>query len=363
MPIEVVGSFQVKSLRVLDEHGNLDEALEPQLSEEQLVRLYRTMWLAREADQRMLKLQRQGRLGTFGPCTGQEAPPAATALAMTDRDWFVSAFREFSGWLMRGVPVANNYIFHNGWEEGNLAPQAPRTLPINIIVGSQAPHAVGIAYAMKLKGEKDSAVAVFFGDGATSQGELHEALNFAAVWQAPVVFVCQNNQWAISLPRRKQTTTATLAQKALAYDIPAIQVDGNDPLAVYVAAKEAFDRAHAGGGPTFIEAVTYRLMMHTTSDDPTRYRTDAEVQAWWKKDPLVRFKAYLERKGFWPAERQAAMEEDVKREIDEAVKQLEATKGLPLDLPFEHVYGTPHDSVAEQRAEFLAALRGEVRHG
>jgi pyruvate dehydrogenase E1 component alpha subunit len=261
------------------------------------------------------------------------------------------------------VPLSNNYIFHNGWEEGNLAPLAPRTLPLNIIVASQTLHAVGIAYAMKLRGEKDSAVATFFGDGATSQGDLHEALNFAAVWQAPVVFVCQNNQWAISVPRRKQTRSQTLAQKAIGYDIPAWQVDGNDVLAIYRVAEEALVRARAGGGPTFIEAVTYRLMMHTTSDDPTRYRADEEVQEWWKRDPLVRFKGYLERKGIWTAERQAAMEEDVKREVDEAVRQLEAAKGFAPDLPFEHVYGTPHEGIAEQRAELLESLRGEAGHG
>jgi len=363
MPVREIGPFHVKYLQVLDEHGNLDEALEPQIPEDKLVRLYRTMWLAREGDQRMLKLQRQGRVGTFGPCTGQEAPPAGVAAAMTEKDWFVGAFRELSGWLWRGVPLSNNYIFHNGWEEGNLAPLAPRTLPLNIIVASQTLHAVGIAYAMKLRGEKDSAVATFFGDGATSQGDLHEALNFAAVWQAPVVFVCQNNQWAISVPRRKQTRSQTLAQKAIGYDIPAWQVDGNDVLAIYRVAEEALVRARAGGGPTFIEAVTYRLMMHTTSDDPTRYRADEEVQEWWKRDPLVRFKGYLERKGIWTAERQAAMEEDVKREVDEAVRQLEAAKGFAPDLPFEHVYGTPHEGIAEQRAELLESLRGEAGHG
>ncbi|MBI5500328.1 MAG: pyruvate dehydrogenase (acetyl-transferring) E1 component subunit alpha [Deltaproteobacteria bacterium] len=363
MPAREIGPFHVQYVQVLDEHGNLDEALEPSLSEEQLVRLYRTMTLAREADQRMLKLQRQGRIGTFGPCTGMEAPSAATALAMTDRDWFVSAFREYAGWLMRGIPPANHYIAHNGWEEGNAVPAALRTLPMNIIVGSQAPHAVGIAYAMKLKGEKDSAVAVFFGDGATSQGELHEAMNFASVWRLPVIFVCQNNQWAISVPLRKQTASRTLAQKAIGYEIPAFQVDGNDALAVYRVAKEALDRAHAGEGPTFIEAVTYRLMMHTTSDDPRRYRTEADEQEWWKKEPLGRLRGYMERKGFWTAERQAAMEADVKREVEEAVKQLEAATGMAPDLPFEHVYGERHESIEEQRAEFLASLRPEAGRG
>jgi len=361
MPRIRLAHFEINRLQILDEHGNLDESLEPQLSPEQLLRLYRVMWLAREGDQRMLKLQRQGRVGTFGPTTGQEAPPAATALAMTERDWFVGAFRELSGMLMRGVPLASNYLFHNGWEEGNVF-DAPRTLPISIIVGAQTLHAVGLAYAAKLRGETDTAAVTFFGDGATSEGDFHEALNFAGVWQAPVVFVCQNNHWAISLPRSRQTRAETLAQKAIAHGVPAIQVDGNDPLAVYSAAKEALDRAHAGGGPTLIEAVTYRLMMHTTSDDPTRYREEAEVAEWWKRDPLVRFRKYLERKGLWNDERQAALEEEIRREVEEAVRTLEAATGFPLDAPFEHVLGTKHEAIERQRAEFLAARR-EERHG
>lgn len=363
MPVREIGPFSVKYMQVLDEDGNLDAALEPKLSEDQLVRLFRAMWIAREADQRMLKLQRQGRTGTFGPCTGQEATPAGTALAMTEKDWFVGSFRECSGRFLRGVSVADNYVYHNGWEEGNVTPKAKRTLPINIVTGSQTLHAVGIAYAMKYRGEKDSAVAVFFGDGASSEGDVHEAMNFATVWQAPVVFICHNNQWAISLPRTKQTHSRTIAQKAIAYDMPGVQVDGNDALAVYCAAKEALDRAHSGGGPTFIEAITYRLMMHTTADDPTRYRTEEDVQSWWKKDPLVRLKRYLERKGFWTAERQAEIEEAAKREVDDAVKLLEGAKGFAPDLPFEYLYATPHETIAEQRAEFLASLRAEVRHG
>lgn len=361
MPLTRIAGFEVRRLEILDEHGDLDESLEPKLAPEQLLRLYRVMSLAREGDQRLLKLQRQGRVGTFGPTTGQEAPPAATALAMTERDWFVGAFRELSGMLMRGVPLSKHYIFHNGWEEGNVF-DAPRTLPISIIVGAQTLHAVGLAYAAKLRGERDTAAVTFFGDGATSEGDFHEALNFAGVWQVPVVFVCQNNQWAISIPRHRQTHAETLAQKAIAYGIPSIQVDGNDPLAVYSAAKEALDRAHAGGGPTLIEAVTYRLMMHTTSDDPTRYRDDAEVQAWWKRDPLVRFRKYLERKGLWDDAKQAAMEEEIRGEVEQAVRELEAATGFPLDAPFEHVLGTRHEAIDRQRAEFLAT-RGEGRHG
>ncbi len=359
MPLKEIEKFSVSYLQILDEEGNVDKKLEPNLPPEDLVKLYRQMTLAREGDQRMLKLQRQGRVGTFGPCTGQEASSCGPAFAMQKGDWFIGAFRELGGRLVRGEPLVNGYVFHNGWEEGNVQPLGvERLLPINIIVATQTLHAVGIAYAMKYRGEKACAVT-FFGDGATSQGELHEAMNFAAVWQAPVVFICQNNQWAISLPREKQTRARTLAQKALAHGLPGIQVDGNDALAMYAATKEALDRARSGGGPTLIEAVTYRLMMHTTADDPTRYRQEAEVEAAWKRDPLVRFRKYLAQKGIWDDDREAKLQAEIKAEVDATVKDFESRGGYPQEAPFTHVFGTRHALIDEQRAEFLADLERE----
>jgi pyruvate dehydrogenase E1 component alpha subunit len=314
------------------------------------------MLLAREADQKALKMQRQGRIGTFAPATGQEAASTAPAFAMTDKDWFVGAFRELGGWLARGMPLENFLLFHNGWEEGSVFPEPGRTLPLNIIVGSQTLHAVGLAYAMKLQGEKDAAVVAFFGDGATSQGDFHEALNFASVWQVPVVFICQNNQWAISVPLKKQTQSRTLAQKAIAYDMPGLQVDGNDALAMYRATQQALERARSGGGPTLIEAVTYRLMMHTTADDPTKYRDEEEVKAWWQRDPLTRFRRYLEAQGLLDEARHEALEAAVKAEVEAAVARFEARRDFKLDLPFDHVFAAPHPEIAAQRKAFLAEL-------
>ena len=356
MPIHKIGDFSISYLQVLDEHGNLDEELEPELSNEQLIRVYRSMVLAREGDQRMLKLQRQGRMGTFAPSTGQEAAVCGPTLAMSEKDWFLGSFRELPGRLMRGETLIQAFLFYNGYEEGNLLHPEARTLRVSIPVGSQIPHGVGIAYAMKYRGEEDSAVVVFFGDGATSQGDFHESLNFASLWQAPVIFICQNNQWAISVPRSKQSYSKTLAQKAIAYDMPGIQVDGNDLLAMYKAAKEALDRAHAGDGPTLIEAVTYRLMMHTTADDPKKYRSEDEVQEWWQKDPIPRFRLYLERKGIWNEELQADLQEEVKKEIEAAVKEFEQKANFKPDAPFDHVFATRHEEIEEQRAEFLANL-------
>ncbi len=352
-------SFKISHLRILDEHGQVDTKREPPLGTEDLIHLYGSMVTARAVDDRMLKMQRQGRIGTFALCTGQEAVSCGSALAMTDKDWFVGAFRELGGRLMRGEPIENCLFFYNGYEEGNVFPGRGRTLPISIIVGAQTLHAVGIAHAMKLRGETDSAVVCYFGDGATSEGDFHEAMNFASIWQAPVVFICANNQWAISVPREKQTNSRTLAQKAIAYDIPGIQVDGNDALAMYQATKDALDRAHAGEGPTFIEAVTYRLMMHTTADDPTRYQPPELLEAWQARDPIPRFRGYLQAKGLWDEEKQGRLEEEVKGRIEDALEVFESRKDFKPDSPFDYIYGTTHARIEEQRTEFLDNLQKE----
>jgi len=363
MPLRNVGTFKVQYLQVLDENGKLDRKREPALGDEALVGYYRAMVLAREVDQRMLRLQRQGRIGTFPLNTGQEAAVCGTALAMGDDDWMVTAFREVGAMLMRGVAVEKVLAAYAGYEEGSHLPEAPRTLPLAIPVGSQILHAPGLAYAMRVRGEEQTAVVSFFGDGATSEGDFHEALNFAGVWKVPVVFVCLNNQWAISLPREQQTASETIAQKAVAYGMPGIQVDGNDPLAVVVAVREALQRARDGGGPTLIEAVTYRLMQHTTSDDPKKYRTEEEEEAWWAKDPLPRMRAYLEKRGIWGEAREEQLQDDVKAEIDAAVARFEAQLEVAPEAPFDHVYGTTHPNIEQQREAFLATLRREAGDG
>ncbi len=357
MPRTQVERFSVSHMQILDDDGNADPELEPKLTKEQLLEIYRLMFLAREQDQRMLKLQRQGRIGTFGPCTGQEATSIGPAYALGDSDWLVTAFRDMGARLVRKEPLINSLLFHNGFEEGNVVPdETQNVLPISIIVGSQALHATGIAYAMKYRGEKAAALT-FFGDGASSQGDVYEAMNFAGVWKAPVVFICQNNQWAISMPRSKQTRAVTLAQKAIAAGIPGLQVDGNDVLATYVATKDALARAYAGEGPTMIEALTYRLMMHTTADDPRRYRNEDEEKAAWEKDPIPRFRKYIERKSIWDAKKQAALEEEIKGKVDATVKEFESRKDFQPEILFDHVFGTKHAEIEEQRAQFLENLK------
>ncbi len=251
--------------------------------------------MGRRLDERMVRLQRQGRIGTFAPIKGQEASQVGSAFAIRPQDWMVPSFRETAAMVHRGWPIERILAFFAGYLEGGQPGPEQRDLPIAIPVATQLPHAVGLAYAAQYRGD-DAVVMVYFGDGATSEGDFHEAANFAGVWGLPVVFVCQNNQWAISVPLKKQTHSRTLAQKALAYGFPGLQVDGNDVLAVFAASREAVERARAGAGPTLIECVTYRLAMHTTADDPTKYRAEEEVRAWERKDPLSRFSAYLQKR-------------------------------------------------------------------
>jgi pyruvate dehydrogenase E1 component subunit alpha len=341
--------FQVEYLSILDSEGNLDTALEPKLADTDLRSLYRSMLLARRLDERMVRLQRQGRIGTFAPIKGQEASQMGSTFTLRPTDWMVPSFRETASMIWRGWPIEKLLLFFAGRLEGGQPAPDQRDLPITIPVATQLPHAVGLAYAAQYRGD-DAVVMVYFGDGATSEGDFHEALNFAGVWHVPVVFVCQNNQWAISVPLKKQTHSRTIAQKALAYGLPGIQVDGNDVLAVYVAAREAVDRARAGDGPTLIECVTYRLGMHTTADDPTKYRSEAEVAMWEQKDPMTRFRAYLEKRNLL----EEGLEQRVDDEIAEAIRRFEATPiADPLTM-FDHVYADLPPNLTAQRAELAA---------
>src|SRR5262247_2653038 len=338
--------FPIERLSILDSEGNLDASLEPKLSPAELQRLYRGMLLGRRLDERMLRLQRQGRIGTFAPIKGQEASQIGSVCTLEERDWLVPSFREAASMLWRGWPIEKLLAFYAGRLEGGQPGPEQRDLPVTIPVATQLPHAVGIAYGIQYRDE-DSVVMVYFGDGATSEGDFHEAANFAGVWHGPVVFLCQNNQWAISVPLKKQTNSRTIAQKAAAYGFPGIQVDGNDVLAVYAASREAVDRARAGDGPTLIECVTYRLGVHTTADDPTKYRSEEEVTMWEKKDPLTRFRAYLEQRGLLESD----IESQIDAEIADAVQRFEATPPPDPLTMFDHAYAELTPDLEAQRAE------------
>jgi pyruvate dehydrogenase E1 component subunit alpha len=338
--------FQVEYLSILDSDGNLDTALEPKLADTELRSLYRSMLLARRLDERMVRLQRQGRIGTFAPTKGQEAAQVGSVFSLRPTDWMVPSFRETAAMIWRGWPIEKLLLFFAGHLEGGQPAPDQRDLPITIPVATQLPHAVGLAYAAQYRGD-DVVVMAYFGDGATSEGDFHEALNFAGVWHVPVVFVCQNNQWAISVPLKKQTHSRTIAQKALAYGLPGIQVDGNDVLAVYAVAREAVERARAGEGPTLLECVTYRLGVHTTADDPTKYRSEAEVAMWEQKDPLTRYRAYLEKRNLL----EEGLEQQVDEEIAEAIRRFEATPPPDPLTMFDHVYAELPPDLQAQRDE------------
>lgn len=349
----------IEYLSILDESGKVDKELEPKLSPEVLKKMYKYMLLARRGDERMLNLQRQGRIGTFPQSSGHEAVSVGSVFAIKDSDWHVPAYREFAGMLYRGWPLETLLLYWGGFEEGARPPEGVNDLPYCVPVASQLLHAAGIGMAMNIKEDK-KVVLTYFGDGSSSEGDFHEGLNFASVFQAPVVFVCQNNQYAISVPLSRQMKCETVAQRAVAYGIPGIRVDGNDVLAVYVAAAEAVERARSGGGPTLIEGLTYRMTPHTTSDDPKRYRPEEEAKEWANKDSLIRFTKYLADKGIMDEAARKKIEEEVEQEIKEAVKKFEelaTSEELlnPLSM-FDYMYADTPKFLEQQREELKQHL-------
>ncbi len=354
---------KIEHLSILDEKGKFDTALEPKLDGDRLMYMYKMMLLTRRLDERLLNMQRQGRIGTYAPVRGQEAVQIGSVVDLRPSDWTVQAFREPGVCLHRGWSINTIIKFWGGYEEGCAVPEGVNDTPIAVPVASQVPHITGIAWGMKIK-KKDDVCIGFCGDGGTSEGDFHEGLTFAGVFKVPAVFVIANNQWAISIPREKQTAAKTLAQKAAGYGMPGIQVDGNDVLAVYAATKEAVDRARAGEGPTLIEAVTYRLAMHTTADDPKKYRSDEEVKRWEKRDPIPRFEKYLREKGVLDDKTVEELEADVAETIKKGVEEYESTLDCdPLDC-FDYLYNEVPAELVEQRAEFAACLEREgVRTG
>ncbi len=299
--------------------------------------MYELLVLARTFDQRALSLQREGRLGTYPSILGQEASQLGSALAAEKADWLFPSFRESGVYIALGFPMNLLFQYWTGDERGMNIPEGINVFPLSIPVGTQIPHAVGAAMAAKYR--KDHAAAlVYFGDGGSSRGDFHEGLNIAGVFKLPVVFLCQNNQWAISVPREHQTASKTIAQKAFAYGFEGIQVDGNDFLAVFKATKDALAKAKDDGGPTLIECVTYRLSDHTTSDDASRYRPKEEIEKWKARDPLVRMRLYLEKKGLGTDAYLKDVEARAKAMVDEAQKKAEsAAPPDPKDM-FTYTY-------------------------
>ncbi len=354
--IERFDPLKGEMLRILHPDGRLEEGLRPDLSDERIRDLFQEILFIRMLDQKALSLQRQGRMGTYAPVQGQEAGQVGSAFALGKGDWVFPSFRETGVLYMRGVQVRDILLYWMGDERGAKVPEDVFVFPISVPVGTHPLHATGAAWAAKLRKENICTIA-YFGDGATSEGDFHEAMNFAGVFQAPVIFFCQNNQYAISFPRKKQTASKTIAQKAVAYGFGGIQIDGNDLLAAYAAAREARERALAGGGPTLIEAVTYRFGPHTTADDPTKYRKEEEIEEWKSLDPVIRLEKFLAGKGLWDEGAEKSFRKEAEERINRAVQEAEAISPPAIEDIFRYTYSEMPSVLKEQLSDYLAFLK------
>jgi pyruvate dehydrogenase E1 component alpha subunit len=355
---KTVASFKIAFTRFMNVDGSLCGAL-PDFAQnsETLIALYRDMVLTRAFDAKAIALQRTGRLGTYASSLGQEAVAVGIGAVMAPEDVLLSAFREQGAQLRRGVTMTEILRYWGGDERGNDFAGPRQDFPVCVPVGTHAPHAAGVALAFKLRREPRVAVCAL-GDGATSKGDVYEAMNLAGVWRLPVVFVVNNNGWAISLPRARQSACETLAQKAIAAGFPGHQVDGNDVIAVCHAVRQALDRARGGHGPSLVEAITYRLGDHTTVDDASRYRDDAEVSARWKEEPIVRLRRYLTDIGHWSKEDEDRLLAAVNAEVEAAAEAYLATPSRPPETMFDHLHAELPAALAEQRAELTRRADG-----
>jgi len=344
--------------RVLDVDGKVVGNFPKFASDpDELLRLYRILVLTRTFDTKAIALQRTGQLGTYASSLGQEAVSVGAAAAMQPDDVFLPSFREHGGQLWRGATLNELFLYWGGDERGNDFAGPRGDFPNCATVGSHPPHAVGVALAFRLRREQRASVCIF-GDGATSKGDFAEALNMAGVWQVPAVFVINSNGWAISMPRARQSAAATLAQKAVAAGIPGEQVDGNDVIAVRSVTERALTRARQGHGPSLIEAVTYRLCDHTTSDDASRYRDDAEVSRHWPAEPLVRLRNFLVSARHWDKDKEEALLHECNGAVEQAAKEYLATPPQPIAANFDYTYAATPAELAEQREAAIAIAHG-----
>lgn len=352
----------IEHLSILDEHGCVDSALDPRLPPHELQRLYRAMLLGRRFDERMIMLSRQGRIGNYPPYHGQEAACLGPAWAVRRDDWLIPSFRELAALIHHGWPMHRLILgWWGGHEIGAQPPEGVNALPLCGPVAGQCLHAAGIAWGNRLAG-RDNVVVCFIGDGGTSEGDFHEAMNVAGVFKLPLIMVVQNNHWAISMPRSRQTAAKTFAQKAVGYGLPSILADGNDALAMIVATREAVARARAGDGPTLIEATTYRLGPHSTSDDPRKYRDSAEVEPWLKREPLIRLRAYLEARGVLSDASHKLIEAEIDAEIASEIEKAERYAPDETE-PFRHCFADMPDHLQTQLREFEAYWRTRCGDG
>jgi 2-oxoisovalerate dehydrogenase E1 component alpha subunit len=349
----IVAKFEIHYSQFLDPHGKVLQPL-PEFARDpqNLVALYRWMTLMRAYDAKAIALQRTGQLGTFASLLGHEAINAAIGSAMAPDDVFLMTYRENGAQLMRGVRLEDLFLYWGGDERGCDYAGARRDFPICVTIAAHATHAVGVAYAMKLRNEERAAVCAL-GDGATSKGDFYEGLNAASTWKLPLVYLVTNNQWAISVPRKSQTAAQTLAQKAIAAGVEGLQADGNDVIAVRHALDQALAKARSGGGPTVIEAVTYRLSDHTTADDASRYRSPDELAEAWKLEPILRLRACLVASGAWDKAREDALLKDCNEKVQAAAQAYLDTPHPTAEQMFDHLYARLPAAMVRQRAAAL----------
>jgi len=345
-----VTHFDIQYHQIIDNEGKPVVSTLPEIANdrERLIKLYKAMLKTRLFDKKAISLQRRGQLGTYASSLGQEAIGAAIGTIMKDEDVLFPAYREYAAQFLRGVKMSEILLYWGGNEQGMNFQGSRRDFPICVPIASQAPQAVGAAYAMQLRGEKRVAVCVL-GDGATSKGDFYEAINAAGVWNLPIVFIINNNRWAISLPQDKQTHAQTLAQKAIAAGIAGEQVDGNDAIALHTRIEQAIEKARSGVGPTVIEALTYRLCDHTTADDASRYRSEDELQENWQYEPIKRLNLYLNKMGFWSDRDEEKLQVRCQDEIDSAVHEYLNTPVQSPESMFDHLYATLPDNLVQQR--------------
>ncbi len=349
--MQTVAEFKINYHQFLDEAGKPVSDPLPALAEDAktLISLYELMVQTRRFDAKAVTLQRTGKLGTYASSLGHEAIHVGIGAAMRQEDVFAPMYREYGAMFYRGVKMEEILAYWGGDERGSDWSGPAHDFPICVPIATQCLHAAGAALAMKLRNEPRCAVSVV-GDGGSSKGDFLEALNAAGAYQLPAVFVISNNQWAISVPRKKQSCAPTLAQKGIGAGIPALQVDGNDLLAVHWAMSEALERARNGEGPTLIEAITYRLSDHTTADDATRYRPKEEVDEAWKREPIERIRKHLESRSLWDEEKEAALQESVNAKVESAVETYMNLEPQPVTAMFDDMYADLPADLMEQRA-------------
>jgi pyruvate dehydrogenase E1 component alpha subunit len=346
------------TLHIMGDGAGLEDGPVPEgLSEKDLVEIYRWLVLLRTFDERAVALQRQGRIGTYALYWGEEATQAGTLYALEENDWVFPSYRQNSIGILRGVPASVILAWWRGYGgvHGFYDPREYRTGPICVPIATHLPHAVGLAWAAKIRDERTASLA-WFGDGATSEGDFHEAMNFASVFKTATVFFCVNNQWAISTPISKQMATDTIVQKAAAYAMPGVRVDGFDPLACWKATRDALERARAGGGPTLIEAYCYRIGAHGTADDPRLYRDESEVERWKPLEPVGRMAGFLKRLSILDDQGIEDSVAEAKETIAQAVKEMESITQPGQEILFEHVYASGRPWTFDEALEELQSV-------